>query len=113
MTEIAWDEVLHLMQNGTVEIEGLLPWSSNYAFLVRVCDGPAEVGAVYKPQRGERPLWDFPQGTLCRREQAAFVVSRALGWGIVPPTVLREAQHGLGTIQFYICLLYTSPSPRD
>ena len=102
MTEIAWGEVLHLMQNGTVEIEGLLPWSSNYAFLVRVCEGSIEVGAVYKPQRGERPLWDFPQGTLCRREQAAFVVSQALGWSIVPPTVLREAQHGLGTIQFYI-----------
>ena len=102
MTAIAWDDVLHLLQNGMVEIEGLLPWSSNYAFLVRVCDGPVELGAVYKPQRGERPLWDFPQGTLCRREQAAFVVSRALGWSIVPPTVLRDAQHGLGTIQFYV-----------
>jgi uncharacterized repeat protein (TIGR03843 family) len=95
-------QVLQLLQNGTVEIEGLLPWSSNYAFLVRVCDGPLELGAVYKPQRGERPLWDFPQGTLCRREQAAFVVSEALGWHIVPPTALRDAQHGPGTVQLYI-----------
>lgn len=102
MTEIAWDEMLLLLESGAVEIEGLLPWSSNYAFLVRVCDGPVELGAVYKPQRGERPLWDFPQGTLCRREQAAFLVSQALGWSIVPPTALREAQHGLGTIQLYI-----------
>src|SRR5690606_500174 len=64
--------------------------------------GPLEIGAVYKPQRGERPLWDFPQGTLCRREQAAFLISEALDWHIVPPTVLREAQHGLGSVQLYI-----------
>ncbi len=102
MNDTALDEMLPLLQNGRVEIEGLLPWSSNYAFLVRVCDGPREVGAVYKPQRGERPLWDFPQGTLCLREQAAFVISRALGWHLVPPTVLREAQHGLGTVQLYV-----------
>lgn len=102
MTEMTIGDVLGLLQNGTVEIEGLLPWSSNYAFLVRVCEGPVELGAVYKPERGERPLWDFPQGTLCLREMAAFVVSEALGWHIVPPTVLRDAQHGLGTIQLFI-----------
>jgi uncharacterized repeat protein (TIGR03843 family) len=102
MTDMTSSDVLHLLQNGTVEIEGLLPWSSNYTFLVRVCDRPIEVGAVYKPQRGERPLWDFPQGTLCYRERAAFLVSEALGWHIVPPTVLREAQHGPGTIQLFI-----------
>jgi hypothetical protein len=102
MTELTSREALELLQNGSVEIEGLLPWSSNYTFLVRVCDGPVEVGAVYKPQRGERPLWDFPQGTLCNRERAAFVVSEALGWSIVPPTVLREAPHGPGTIQLFI-----------
>ncbi len=102
MTEMASADVLQILQNGTVEIEGLLPWSSNYAFLVRVCEGPLALGAVYKPRRGERPLWDFPQGTLCQREMAAYLVSEALGWHIVPPTVLREAQHGLGTIQFYI-----------
>ena len=102
MTDMMVGDVLQLLQSGAVEIEGLLPWSSNYAFLVRICDGPIEVGAVYKPQRGERPLWDFPQGTLCRREQAAFVVSEALSWHIVPPTVLREAQHGYGTIQLFV-----------
>lgn len=102
MTEMSSGDILQLLQNGTVEVEGLLPWSSNYAFLVRVCDGPLELGAVYKPRRGERPLWDFAQGTLCQREMAAFVVSEALGWHIVPPTVLRDAQHGPGTIQLYI-----------
>lgn len=102
MTDMTNGEIMRVLQNGTVEIEGMLPWSSNYAFLVRVCEDVAEVGAVYKPRRGERPLWDFPQGTLCYREQATYIVSEALGWHIVPPTVLREAQHGLGTIQLFI-----------
>lgn len=100
--EMTLGDVLRVLQDGTVEIEGLLPWSSNYAFLVRACVDTLAIGAVYKPERGERPLWDFPQGTLCLREMAAFVVSEALGWGIVPPTALRDAQHGLGTIQLYI-----------
>jgi uncharacterized repeat protein (TIGR03843 family) len=102
MTDLTIGDVLTVLQNGTVEIEGLLPWSSNYAFLVRACDGPVELGAVYKPERGERPLWDFAQGTLCLRERAAFIVSEALGWRIIPPTVLRDAQHGLGTVQLFI-----------
>ncbi|MEZ4515459.1 MAG: SCO1664 family protein [Chloroflexota bacterium] len=95
-------ETLKILQNGTVDIEGLLPWSSNYAFLVRVCQDEDEVEAVYKPRRGERPLWDFPQGTLCLREEAAFLVSEALGWHLVPPTVLRQGQHGIGTVQLFI-----------
>lgn len=102
MTELTVPELLNILQEGKLEIEGLLPWSSNYAFLVRVGEGDLQVGAVYKPRRGERPLWDFPQGTLCRREQAAFLVSSAIGWDIVPPTVLREGEHGLGTVQFFI-----------
>lgn len=95
-------DTLRLLQTGTLEVEGLLPWSSNYAFLVRVCDEPEEAGAVYKPRRGERPLWDFPQGTLCQREVAAFLVSQALGWPVVPPTVLRQGQHGVGSVQLFI-----------
>lgn len=102
MIDTTSGEIIRILQDGRVEIEGMLPWSSNYAFLVRVCDDAGEIEAVYKPQRGERPLWDFPEGTLCHREQAAFIVSEALGWHIVPPTVLREAQHGLGTIQLFI-----------
>jgi hypothetical protein len=102
MSEMRTTDVLDVLQNGTIDIEGLLPWSSNYAFLVRVCQDDVELGAVYKPRRGERPLWDFAQGTLCQREQAAFLVSEALGWHIVPPTVLRQGQHGIGTIQLFI-----------
>lgn len=102
MTDMTMAELLRILQDGRIEIEGLLPWSSNYAFLVRVCEGDTEIGAVYKPRRGERPLWDFPQGTLCQREEAAFVVSHALGWDVIPPTVMRQGQHGLGTVQVFI-----------
>ncbi|HEX5690448.1 MAG TPA: SCO1664 family protein, partial [Roseiflexaceae bacterium] len=58
--------------------------------------------AVYKPRRGERPLWDFPRGTLCQREVAAYLLSEALGWSLVPPTVLREGPHGVGSVQLFI-----------
>src|SRR5207247_1913094 len=80
----------------------LLPWSSNYTFMMRVSDPELTSLAVYKPRRGERPLWDFPDGTLCQREVAAFVVSEALGWHIVPPTLLRDGPHGIGSVQLFI-----------
>jgi len=100
-------DILYLLQTGTLEVEGLLPWSSNYTFLVQVCgaidDGEKQrFEAVYKPRRGERPLWDFSQGTLCQRERAAFLTSQALGWHLVPPTVLREGPHGTGSVQLFI-----------
>ena len=95
-------EILHVLQSGTMEIEGILPWSSNYAFLVNVCAEAAEFRAVYKPSRGERPLWDFPHGTLSEREYAAFLISSELGWDLVPPTVLRRGEHGTGTVQLFI-----------
>lgn len=97
------DRVLHVLEQGTIEQEyGIMRWSSNYAFLVSVTLGEISLTAVYKPQKGERPLWDFPDGTLCYRELAAFLTSNVLGWDIVPPTVLREASRGLGSLQFYI-----------
>jgi uncharacterized repeat protein (TIGR03843 family) len=85
-----------------VEIEGRLPWSSNGTFLVTVClDGCAQ-RAVYKPHRGERPLWDFPEG-LYVREAAAYEVSAALGWSVVPETLLREdAPLGIGSLQRFV-----------
>jgi uncharacterized repeat protein (TIGR03843 family) len=96
------ERVLQLLQEGEIELHGQIPWSSNYSFLVNVQDKDLTCVAVYKPQRGERPLWDFPDGTLCLREYAAFVVSQALGWGLVPPTVLREGPYGLGSFQLYV-----------
>lgn len=107
---------LQLLQLGSLTVKGVLPWSSNYSFLVDICPNTAvqealphlapnslaEVRAVYKPRRGERPLWDFTQGTLCQRERAAFLVSDALGWDLIPPTVLREGDHGIGSVQLFI-----------
>ncbi len=91
-----------LLERGDMQVEGLLPWSSNYTFLVTISDESLKCLAVYKPCGGERPLWDFPAGTLCRREVAAYLVARALGWPLVPPTVLRDGPHGPGAVQLYI-----------
>ncbi len=85
-----------------IESHGLMPWSSNYTFLVTIRQAGEEVLAIYKPCRGERPLWDFPDGTLALREVASFHVSRALGWDFIPPTVLREGLHGIGAVQLFI-----------
>ncbi len=87
---------------GDLELLGLLPRSSNYAFLARATLGEEEMLAVYKPRRGENPLWDFPEGTLCDREAAAFVVAQALGWPNVPPTLLRDGPEGEGAVQRFV-----------
>ena len=92
---------LTLLREGDVEVSGRMPWSSNGTYLVEVCGGDETMRAVYKPVRGERPLWDFPDG-LYRREVAAYVVSEALGWGLVPETVLREGPLGPGSLQRFV-----------
>src|SRR5690606_34719259 len=85
------DQMLEVLREGTVETEhGVMRWSSNYTFLLSLVHGDVRTMAVYKPQKGERPLWDFPDGTLCYREVAAFETSYELGWAVVPPTVLRN-----------------------
>ncbi len=102
-TAVAVERVLQLLENGQMDVEGLMPDSSNYTFLVRIADDDLQGLAIYKPRRGERPLWDFPRGTLCQREAAAYLVSSALGWAIVPPTVLREGpEYGVGSVQLFI-----------
>jgi uncharacterized repeat protein (TIGR03843 family) len=93
---------LELLEKGDIEIVGLLPHSSNYTFLTRVRTDREEALAVYKPRRGEMPLWDFPDGTLCRREVAAYEVAEALGWPTVPPTVLRDGPEGPGSLQLFV-----------
>jgi uncharacterized repeat protein (TIGR03843 family) len=90
------------LATGTLEIVGLMPNSSNYTFLARARTDDGQTLAIYKPQRGETPLWDFPEGTLCRREVAAYVVARALGWPNVPPTVLRDGPEGIGSVQLFV-----------
>ncbi len=95
--------VLDLLSKGDVEVLGLLPYSSNYTFLAKVARGGEEALAVYKPRRGERPLWDFGQGSLAGREVAAYLVSEAAGWDLVPPTILRsDAPLGEGSLQLFV-----------
>jgi uncharacterized repeat protein (TIGR03843 family) len=94
--------ILRLLSKGEIEVEGLIPWSSNATLLTTVRDEELSTLAVYKPERGERPLWDFPAGTLGKREVAAYLVCEALGWGFIPPTVLRDGPYGLGSMQFFI-----------
>lgn len=99
----AADDLLDLLSGGEIEVLGLLPYSSNYTFLAKVGEGDDAMHAVYKPRRGERPLWDFPQGSLAAREVAAFLVSAASGWELVPPTVLRgDAPLGEGSLQLFV-----------
>jgi uncharacterized repeat protein (TIGR03843 family) len=99
----SWDRVLELLAGRDIEVVGRMPWSSNMTFLVTlVGDDDEPVSAVYKPLRGERSLWDFPDG-LYRREVAAFALSEFLGWGIVPPTVAREdGPLGEGSLQLFV-----------
>ena len=96
------ERVLHLLTHGKIEVEGLIPWSSNATLLVTVRDDELTTLAVYKPQEGERPLWDFRYGSLGFREVASHLVCEALGWALVPPTVLRQGPHGIGSVQFFI-----------
>lgn len=92
--------ILDVLRTGEIEPLGWLAGSSNNAMVVRVT--PGDVLAVWKPTAGERPLFDFPLGTLTRREVAAYLISEAIGWGIVPPTLLREGPHGEGMLQQWI-----------
>ena len=99
---LAVDEILTLLSSGEVEVLGLLPYSSNYVFLARVGDSEKAL-AIYKPTKGERPLWDFPENTLAARELAAFRLSEYGEWGFVPPTVLRtDLPLGAGSLQLFI-----------
>jgi uncharacterized repeat protein (TIGR03843 family) len=116
--EAAIDEATHLRRLADWPISGigLHPGGSNYVFVVRLTDPekydenspPEEVDedasayGIYKPQSGERPLRDFPGGTLHYRERAAYLVSRELGWPLIPPTVIRPGPHGEGSVQLFI-----------
>lgn len=97
------DEVANVLAHGALEVVGRLRYASNGTFLVEASADGVDVSAVYKPRRGERPLWDFPDGTLCNREVASYEVSRALGWDIVPVTVMRDdGPLGPGALQRFV-----------
>ena len=100
-------EALKILARGQVELSGRLPWSSNGTFLAELCLDGVTMPAVYKPLRGERPLWDFPDG-LFQREVAAYVVSDALGWDIVPETIARDdGPYGPGSYQRFVAADFT------
>jgi uncharacterized repeat protein (TIGR03843 family) len=98
------EETLAGLLEGDIELQGLMPWSSNYTFLVSLTprQNQAKLLGIYKPCQGERPLWDFPDGTLCQREFASYLVSLTLGWPNIPPTILRDGPHGPGSVQLFI-----------
>jgi len=91
------------LQHGNLELKGQFMLGSNYTFLVDVTYEDQTYPAVYKPKRGEQPLWDFPESSLAHREVAAYLISEALGFHIVPFTTLREeGPYGAGSLQQFI-----------
>ncbi|MGW7455890.1 SCO1664 family protein [Streptomyces sp. NPDC054787] len=92
----------HLLAEGELTVVGRIREASNAVLLCRVEHQGAGADCVYKPVKGERPLWDFPDGNLARREVAAYLVSEATGWGLVPPTVLRDGPYGEGMVQWWV-----------
>jgi len=93
---------LAALQHGRIEVEGRLVDASNATLYCSLTHDGLSAACVYKPVRGERPLWDFPDGTLAEREVAAYEVSAAMGWEVVPPTVLREGPFGTGMVQLWV-----------
>lgn len=94
--------VLDLLANGRIDVEGRLVEASNATLYCRIRHAGLDVACVYKPIAGERPLWDFPPGSLAGREVAAYAISQAAGWDVVPPTVYRDGPFGPGMCQLWI-----------
>jgi uncharacterized repeat protein (TIGR03843 family) len=100
-TAMSSSDAIEFLRQAAISIKGRMPSASNITLLAELTlDGTTAFG-VYKPERGERPLWDFPPG-LYKREVAAYRLSEALGWGLVPPTILREGPHGIGSLQLFV-----------
>jgi hypothetical protein len=95
-------DILDLLTNAPIEVEGRLVEASNATLYCRVRSEGTDLACVYKPVAGERPLWDFPAGSLAGREVAAYAISKAAGWDVVPPTVYREGPFGPGMCQLWI-----------
>ncbi|MFD9303658.1 SCO1664 family protein [Streptomyces sp. NPDC060048] len=106
----ATGELEQLLAHGELTVVGRIREASNAVLRCTVAHEGVSVDCVYKPVKGERPLWDFPDGNLAQREVAAYLVSEATGWGLVPPTVLREGPYGEGMVQQWI---EAGDSPED
>jgi uncharacterized repeat protein (TIGR03843 family) len=102
MANLSFETLCTTLEQGGIVLQGQFTLGSNYTFLVKVKHEATEIPAVYKPMRGEQPLWDFPEASLAGREVAAYLVSEALGFGFVPITLLRDGPFGPGSLQEYI-----------
>lgn len=91
-----------LLRTGELTLVGRIVTASNATLVCEAADGAGTIRVVYKPIRGERPLWDFPDGTLAGREVASYLISDALGWGVIPETILRDGPFGEGMVQRWI-----------
>ena len=96
------DEALDTLRSGELKILGRIRSASNATFLCEAQRGEDTLHCVYKPVAGEQPLWDFPDGTLAGREYGAFLISAALGWDVVPHTIIRDGPAGLGMLQVWV-----------
>ncbi|MEU7035946.1 SCO1664 family protein [Streptomyces sp. NPDC046237] len=94
--------VVDLLTKGELTVRGQVREASNAVLVCSVTHDGVDADCVYKPVAGEQPLWDFPDGTLAQREVAAYELSEATGWGLVPPTVLRDGPYGEGMVQLWI-----------
>jgi uncharacterized repeat protein (TIGR03843 family) len=93
---------LPLLREGHIEVAGRIVDASNVTLFATIADDRVTAECVYKPIRGERPLWDFPDGTLAGREVASFLISEATGWSLIPPTVFRPGPLGPGMVQLWV-----------
>ena len=96
------DRLQRALLEGEMSAPRLVPEGSNYTFLVGLTHEGHVLNAIYKPRDGEIPLWDFPMGTLYKREFAAYLVSQSLGWGFIPCTVIRSGPYGVGSVQRFV-----------
>ena len=94
--------VTDIIRHGEIVSYQLTPLGSNYTFVVKIELEGNEGHAIYKPKEGEAPLWDFPSGTLYKREYAAYLLSEILGWDLVPFTIIRDGPYGIGSVQQFI-----------
>lgn len=95
-------EAIAVLETGEIVGQKLIPWGSNYSFAAAVEDeNGREILAIYKPESGETPLWDFPDGTLYKREVASYRLTKLLGWDVIPPTVIHDGPLGPGSLQLY------------
>ena len=94
--------VFQTLRLGEITESALTRYGSNYTFLVKVSHNNDEILAIYKPRDGEAPLWDFPRGTLYKREYAAYLLSQILGWDFIPPTIIRDGPNGIGSLQLFV-----------